>query len=315
VVTLNRFNPTENNLKVLVINTLRLFNMIWPVRKGKSFIRNIIQILLTQEPIEIQKIIRCKYHLKFIVNYSEPQFYQLISDGIYEYLESEILAKVIKKGDIILDIGANFGWYTIFGASLVGHSGEVHSFEPIPEIYRFLEANVKLSQYHKIIKTNNFGLGDKEAYLKFYKFRNSACGDSSAFLFRGKEVEREYLCKTKLLDDYLSEKVVKKVDFIKCDVEGFELRVLKGSKQLLASNNLPIILIEVNDAACNVAGYESRDILKFLKKISDNRYSFFRVGEGWITEHKLGDPLGKVENILCLVRHSHWDRIMCLNQI
>ena len=114
-----------------------------------------------------------------------------------------------------------------------------------------------------------------------------------------------------LLDNYLKEKNIEKVDFIKCDVEGFELKVLKGAKSLLSSEEPPIILIEINERLSNAAGYEGIEILRFLYEISSGQYSFYRIDQDTrrVYDYNLNIPLNPIENLLCIIKDIHGRRL------
>jgi len=90
----------------------------------------------------------------------------LVFQNEYDYNETSIVKQLIKPGSNVIDIGANFGWYSVLFSQLVGVSGKVFSFEPIPETYEELNSNVKLNSC-KNIKTFNFALGNEERSVNF----------------------------------------------------------------------------------------------------------------------------------------------------
>jgi len=71
--------------------------------------------------------------------------------GGYENTETELFEECIKKGDVVLDLGANIGYYTLIAAKLVGESGKVYAFEPDPTNYSFLKKSVEMNNYKNIV--------------------------------------------------------------------------------------------------------------------------------------------------------------------
>lgn len=70
-----------------------------------------------------------------------------INNGIYEEFETNIVKEEIKKGDIVLEIGANIGYYTLIFAKLVGEKGKVFAFEPDPTNFALLKKNIEINGY------------------------------------------------------------------------------------------------------------------------------------------------------------------------
>ena len=72
-------------------------------------------------------------------------------NGIYEEFETDLVKKEIHKGDVVIDIGANIGYYTIMFAKLVGDSGKVIAFEPDPTNYELLKKNIEINGFTNVI--------------------------------------------------------------------------------------------------------------------------------------------------------------------
>jgi len=78
------------------------------------------------------------------------------------------------------------------------------------------------------------------------------------------------------LDQYLEQQKIERVDFIKLDVEGAELEVLRGAKQLLSSANRPVILAEVQDIRAAPWGYRAEEVIRYLEELG---FSWYRLSE------------------------------------
>lgn len=183
-------------------------------------------------------------------NFGVVQIEQLKQDRLFEP-ELLLLKDFIKKGNVVFDIGANVGEYTYVLERLAG-AGFVYSFEPIPKLFNELERLFRKVNLYKI------ALSDKEVISQF-KIPEI---DGSKFETRGKldidyfepgELSSELIeveCKT--LDFFVNENDIKRLDFIKIDVEGHELKVLYGAEDSIKQFR-PIMLIEIEQRHHNFA--------------------------------------------------------------
>ena len=183
----------------------------------------------------------------------------LVFQSNYEFNETNLVKKVIKPGWTVIDVGANFGWYSIHFAQLVGQNGNVFSFEPIPKTYEELNSNIKLNSCQNI-KAFDFALGNKDGNISF-GVPNFDGGSlvSSEFLKYSKRIQTTM----RKLDDVIKEQKINKVDFIKADIEGGELNMLKGAEKLI-ENFRPKLLIEIVDMHCQRFGHFPVDVYQFL---------------------------------------------------
>lgn len=211
--------------------------------------------------------------------YWDPNSYDSLNGfiriGNWEPDSVDILEKLIKNGDCIVDIGANFGWYTTLFAKFTGNEGKVYSFEPLKHINDELISNVNLNKYHNVI-INELGLGDTESIEQFYypKTRGSMFNSLKKHSENNEYIKYTSRCIT--LDSYIEDNNIKIIDLIKLDVEGAELLVLNGSKKLLGSNMAPILILEVSQLLSSAFGYTPKDIEGFLKQYN---YSFFIISK------------------------------------
>ena len=145
----------------------------------------------------------------------------------------------VKKGDVFVDVGAHIGTYTIPIAKKVGEMGKVISFEPHPKSIDLLERNIALNQINNVVLKKLPVSDSKKKVL----FRLSKDPPTSGIETDGKN---EYVLEMEAidLDTVLSEQNLTKIDWLKIDVEGKELDVLKGSKNILKKFS-PKIIIEM----------------------------------------------------------------------
>ena len=164
--------------------------------------------------------------------------------------EKYFYLKHINHGDVVFDIGANIGYFSKLFSKLCGRKGCVYCFEPIYENFLKLETTLKKS---KNVKLYNFALGDVNC-IKRMSYDPRDC-EKSSFI-------SNFCNKTVLLqrlDDFVELFDPKKIDLIKCDVEGFELNALMGMKKTLIKYK-PTISLEIS-----VNEDERLSIYNFLK--------------------------------------------------
>ncbi len=146
-----------------------------------------------------------------------------------------LFENILKRGDIVIDIGAHLGYYTMLASRLVGDEGKVYAFEPDIDNYFFLGRHVKINRCNNVI-TLDAAVGDKVGVAFFDNSSGSGTGKLSESGVR--EV------KTVDLDTFISTEDVTP-DFIKIDTEGAEMLVLVGAKSVLM-NAKPIIFLSTH---------------------------------------------------------------------
>jgi hypothetical protein len=93
--------------------------------------------------------------------------------SIHEPLETGLVKEKIKKGDVVLDIGANIGYYTLIFAKLVGEEGKVFAFEPEPTNFSLLEKNVEINGYKNVVLIQK-AVSNETGKIRLYLSKGSA---------------------------------------------------------------------------------------------------------------------------------------------
>lgn len=146
--------------------------------------------------------------------------------GSYEYNKRRLFEHLINKGEVVYDIGAHVGFYTILSAELVGSTGYVYAFEPLPINFCYLKKHIEINKIGNVelLQAAVYSEGNN-VYLK--EGPDSSMGQISQ--------EGDIKVKSVRLDDFVCEGEVQKPDFIKIDVEGAELHVLAGMENIIES--------------------------------------------------------------------------------
>lgn len=173
----------------------------------------------------------------------------------------------IKRGEVVFDIGANWGYFTFLFSKLTGPKGCVHCFEPVPITYEKLLSNM---QYCKNIKFNNIAVGEKRKMARI-SYDTSDLEKASLLSFP-KSNDSFANVEVIPLDDYVAETEISRLDSIKCDVEGYELHALRGMEQTLCRFH-PKLTLEVT-----LPMGERQALLIFLKEIGYDHFRKVEVG-------------------------------------
>ena len=179
--------------------------------------------------------------------------------GSYESRKQQLIAGVLKPGQVMYDVGANVGLYSLLASAAVGPDGRVFAFEPVEENVRYLERHLKLNGISNCCAVRA-AVSSKDGAEPFDFWNDRSMGRLSAL-----GTER---VPTIRLDSFLAADPVKRrPDFVKIDVEGGEARVLEGAVSLLKENS-PIVSVATHspelDLHCNKLltslGYTVRQI-------------------------------------------------------
>ena len=189
------------------------------------------------------KILGLKRFLKFISSI----YISLVKMGFLKkkYPELFFLNEIIKPNDICIDIGANVGYYSIFLSKIIGESGKVLAVEPIPLFAEIWNKNVKRSKI-KNLEMYNCALGGTEEIVKMgIPEVNGVLHHGMTKIVSTKEEKYiEYFdVEMKVPDNIFLN--LEKLDFIKCDVEGYESEVFSNMKETIRKFN-PIIQSELS---------------------------------------------------------------------
>ncbi len=218
--------------------------------------------------------------------------------------ELRTFTRLVRAGDVVFDIGANRGAFTVLFSRIVGPTGTVYAFEPVPPTFARLSERVTAEGAVGNTRLVPSAASDRPGQFTIYMPGDD---DGQASLARhatgswaGGQVH-EYTCTAVRLDDYIAESGLNRLDFVKCDVEGAELLALRGLEKAVARWK-PSLYIEMNPDWIKGFGYTARNLLDFLRAAGYE--SVFHVSNAApypvpLTEAEFG-RLGGYSNLLCV---------------
>ncbi len=235
-----------------------------------------IHTILNRLPVDQYPILNCsgplegfrmrvdwRNHRGFVYGSWEPDVVDAISDHVSE-------------GMLVLDVGAQSGFYTLLLSRLVGSSGKVVAFEPLPANFRVLVENIEMNGLQNVTARPE-AVVDKPGTMEFNvppKDSNLIAGPLSA------EEERPAIAVPGTAIDAFADEIGRPIDFIKMDIEGAEGLAIRGATAVLC-NQHPILLVELHNMDSKRRDHE---VVAQLLKLG---YSIEWLGEISWTSHIL----------------------------
>lgn len=153
--------------------------------------------------------------------------------GKFEEYKTQAFLEQFKKGSVFFDIGAHIGYFSAIACSINGNSGHVYAFEPRPDNARFFLEHMRLNGFSNFTLTQA-AVAANEGQAKFNANTGTATGHLSE--------KGNLTVKVVSIDRLVSEKKLPAPDFIKIDVEGGEIKVLEGCREVISTHK-PKLLI------------------------------------------------------------------------
>jgi|APSaa5957512535_1039671.scaffolds.fasta_scaffold00928_11 FkbM family methyltransferase len=203
-----------------------------------------------------------------IMYLDEKDSLQLNFNGNFEPVETEIVKKEIKENDIVLDVGANIGYYSLIFAQLIGKSGKVYSFEPDPTNFEILKKNILVNKHENVILENK-AVSNKEGNLKLYL---STENNGMHRIYPSKWCKESIDINSIKIDNYFNKN--QKIDFIKLDIEGAEYDALLGMESIIQNNENIVIFIEFVPTSLEEHGTNPEKVIDFF---INHKFKIFKI--------------------------------------
>lgn len=225
----------------------------FPLHRGKNFIGRILNSLFGNFIIPYEPNLLLSY------NISSPSEIKYLLGG-----ESQIEDHIrnLKEGSIFVDVGANIGLYSLLAARQVGPTGKVFAFEPSYREYRNLLGNIMLNDIGCIIP-NNTAIGEKPGVVEIAIKDYQTGGNFIASTEIGDKVIINTINITSLDDVFRG--LNDAINLVKIDVEGYELKALKGMQYLLEKGMIELIMVEITDKFLNKFGDSASELYKYME--------------------------------------------------
>ncbi len=219
------------------------------VRKSISLLISVIRPM----------IFKTKYGFNLFIPKSDRSMYtlHLFLTKEYEAEESKLILSLLRKGDTVIDVGANVGYMTCLMGRSVGSIGKVHAFEPEHSNFEILQRNIKLNNLGNV-KIYNLAVGEKGGVNKLFISPENKGDHTLVFLNNGRGFVN---AKTVRLDEFVSEE---NIDLVKIDVQGYEIHVLNGMSSYLSSRAVRNIIVELTPSRVRRSGKTPYELFEIM---------------------------------------------------
>lgn len=191
---------------------------------------------------------------------------RLMRDHHYEPETTDLISRTLKEGDVFVDLGGNEGYFAILASKIVGIRGKVICIEPQRRLWNVIFENTRLNHCLNI-QLLPFAVSDKRDVLELILSPSNNTGSSGLVGNVRNSFWRRQSTEAIVLDDL---PIQEKVKLIKIDIEGFELKALKGAISMLERKAIENILIEVHPSQLINLGQTEEELRIFL-----NGYGYF----------------------------------------
>ena len=251
--------------------------------KAKIYLASLINhpIVFIFNKVFKSGVIRVKRRgIKWELDITEGIDFSIFIFGLFEKTTSEAINRLLSDGDVVIDIGANIGAHTLPMAKLVGKRGRVYAVEPTNYAYDKLTNNLSINknlsqrvQVDQVILINNGSRAKVEGLYSSWPLSDNGKNSKRHAVHQGvlRSISK---AKERTLDDYVSMNNITSLDLIKLDVDGNELEVLGGAKNIL-KNLKPTIIMELAPEQY----VEYADFFKVVDTLVSAGYRYYSLDE------------------------------------
>jgi FkbM family methyltransferase len=236
--------------------------------------------------------------LQLYVHGEQDRFvsHRIREEGIWEPFETSLVLRLLRPGDVFVDVGANVGYFSVLAASVVGAQGAVFAFEPDPDNCRLLRANAELNGLGHCITAVEAALADVEGEGRLFLSADNL-GDHQVYV--GDERRSSVPITLVHGSQYLMARL-QRMDLLKVDTQGAEFQVMAGLLPLLQGlAQPPRIMIELTPHSLRQAGASGRALIELLATLGQPM---------WIIDHVEG-CLGASSAEDLALWCDNWDRV------
>ncbi len=237
----------------------------------KSLVRNIYPLSLREKIIHrlLDKVnlphndiqLAFNHNIRMDLSVADVGHQSIMLGGFYELALTKFISKQAKSGGLLVDVGANYGYYSLLWAAQ-NPQNKVIAFEASPQNIPALTYNIEKNNLSPAITIMPKAVCDYSGSIHFACMNEEGQTGWGGISAQKNGTDIVVPCVT--LDEYCHQNNITQIDFLKIDVEGADTMVLRGAKKLLHQKRIKVIAFEVNKqrmAALGIAENEALDLL------------------------------------------------------
>ncbi|MCK5271993.1 MAG: FkbM family methyltransferase [Sedimentisphaerales bacterium] len=191
----------------------------------------------------------------------------------------------LQPSDVVVDVGANIGFFSLMSAALAGETGRVYAIEAHPKTYEYLQGNIAANKFENI-SAYNLALGNRDGKVHFSDQsrddRNAVVQDAD-----GVEVTMARLDDIGITDNH--------IDLLKIDVEGYEKFVMEGAADILSRTRC--VYFESHDVALSEFDCTAAELIRIL---TDQGFAIYRIQDDMVTPVSKDHQSPVCENLIAV---------------
>lgn len=254
-----------------------------PYIPGKGFfIRNFVAPFLRGKGYKLVVEMRNPGGGKLLCNLDDWIPWNVFAHGSYkmEAKHEQFMLSELVGSQVVFDVGANVGYYSIQMGRILRDTGHVFAFEPISYQFGLLEKNIALNSLTNVTKIKMI-VSETTERRRIYFSGLESTGTSSLVVKSDKYEDVDSIT----VDQFCTENGINEIDLIKIDVEGHELSVLKGMSNLLQDGKIKKLFVEIENELLSKAGTSAAQVVSFLRSF---HYQPFSIQSGKMKEYSVG---------------------------
>jgi FkbM family methyltransferase len=218
-----------------------------------------------------EAIYECDHNIRLLLSRADAIVSGIAQMGRTNPLETKLLLQYLRPEDTVVEVGTyKDGWLALVSSGIVGPSGRVVCFEPIPSYYRDFKKNIALNDRQNMI-VENLAISDVVGTATF-----ALREENSSMVLEYDVPVETVVAETTTLDEWCRSKGIEAVTLAIIDTEGAETKVLNGAKQMLPKTTY--LIIEVIDSFCRQAGTTAEKLIDQVCSFGFTPYVITRRG-------------------------------------
>jgi FkbM family methyltransferase len=224
------------------------------------------------------KVARDVHGIRFVLYPFDRKNLPCLITRFHDIPEFHVIPSLVENGGTAIDIGANAGLYSVLFSRLCGRTGRVWAFEPVPDTYWRLRETLALNRCENVVPVQA-AICDKAGTATMNLFEPQFAEWNSLGVRTVATSDGVHVSPTSsievpsyALDRFCDQHQIEHIDFLKVDVEGFELSVFRGAETLLKEGRVDYICYEIAKVPLQSAGTDTKTVIRFLEACGYRTY-------------------------------------------